>query len=254
MWRAGTIMRCRKRKELMRIDKKEGETMKIVSIIGSPKGVEGNTGALLKIVLEGAKGKGAETEIIAIKGQEVKPCKGCDTCHKKGSCPQKDDYAMIKEKVMKADGLILATPNYISNVSAQMKAFLDRCCGVVHCQDFQGKYGASVVSSGGGDEKTIADYLQHFLAVTGGVPVGSVWATMGQIEGRSFPEDLRNKAFTLGEKVVSAWKNKEASREYEKVTAQFRERMRSLITWRKHEWPFEYDFWRECRGLDDTST
>jgi multimeric flavodoxin WrbA len=190
MWRAGTIMRCRKRKELMRIDKKEGETMKIVSIIGSPKGVEGNTGALLKIVLEGAKGKGAETEIIAIKGQEVKPCKGCDTCHKKGSCPQKDDYAMIKEKVMKADGLILATPNYISNVSAQMKAFLDRCCGVVHCQDFQGKYGASVVSSGGGDEKTIADYLQHFLAVTGGVPVGSVWATMGHIEGRSFPEDL----------------------------------------------------------------
>ncbi len=228
--------------------------MKIVSILGSPKGVDGNTGALLKIVLEGAESKGAETEIVALKGQEVKPCKGCDTCHKKGFCPQKDDYAAIKEKVMKADGLILATPNYISHVSAQIKAFLDRCCGVVHCQDFMGKYGASVVSSGGGDEKPIADYLQHFLAVTGGIPVGSVWATMGQIEGKNFPEDVRKKAFALGEKVVTAWKNKEPSREYGKVTAQFRERMRSLILWRKHEWPFEYDFWRECRGLDETST
>src|SRR5512137_2247430 len=120
--------------------------MKIVSIIGSPKGIGGNTGALLKIVLQGAENQGAQTEIIAIKGQEVKPCRGCDTCHKKGVCPQDDSYLKIKEKVMEADGLILASPNYISHVSAQMKAFLDRCCGVVHCHDFLGKYGASVVT------------------------------------------------------------------------------------------------------------
>jgi multimeric flavodoxin WrbA len=228
--------------------------MRIVSIIGSPKGVEGNTGALLKFVLEGAENRGAQTEIIAIKGQEVKPCKGCDTCHKKGSCPQKDDYAMIKEKVMKADGLILASPNYISNVSAQLKTFLDRCCGVVHCHEFLGKYGASVVTSGGGDEKPIADYLNHFLAVTGGIPVGSVWATMAQVEGHNFPQDIRKKAFALGEKVVTAWRNKETVQEYVQVTAQFRERMRSLMIWRKHEWPYEYEYWKEYCGLVDTQT
>lgn len=226
--------------------------MKIVSIIGSPMGTKGNTAALLKVVLEGAKSQGAETEIITIKGSEVKPCKGCDACHKKGSCPQKDSFNAIKKKIMGADGLVLASPNYIFHVSAQLKAFVDRCCGVVHCLGFEGKYGASVVTSGGGDEKPIADYMNHFLAITGAIPVGSVWATMAEIEGQNFPQNIRKKAFTLGEKLVTAWRNKERIPEWAPVTSQFRERMRSLILWRRQEWPHEYQYWKECRGLDDT--
>ncbi len=223
--------------------------MNIVSIIGSPRGTKGNTGALLRIVLEGAESLGAKTETIAIKTQEVRPCVACDTCHKTGVCPQKDEFAGIKEKVMAADALVLATPNYISHVSAQLKAFLDRCCGIVHCQGFQGKYGAAVVSSGGGDEKPIADYMNHFLAVTGAIPVGSMWATMGQVQGQDFPEALRKQALALGERLVTAWKNKEPASEYAQVTAQFLDRMRSLIEWRKDEWPFEYQYWKEHRGL-----
>jgi len=226
--------------------------MKIVSIIGSPMGTKGNTAALLKVVLEGAKSQGAETEIIAIKGSEVKPCKGCDACHKKGNCPQKDSFNAIKEKIMRADGLVLASPNYIFHVSAQLKAFVDRCCGVVHCLGFEGKYGASVVTSGGGDEKPIADYMNHFLAITGAIPVGSVWATMAEIEGHNFPQNIKKKAFTLGEKLVTAWRNKERIPEWDPVTSQFRERMRSLILWRRQEWPHEYQYWKDCRGLDDT--
>jgi multimeric flavodoxin WrbA len=225
--------------------------MKIVSIVGSPKGTTGSTAALLKIVLEGAESSGAKTETIAIKGSEVKPCRACDACHKTGVCPQKDQFNEFKKKVMEADALVLATPNYISHVSAQIKAFLDRCCGVVHCIGFQGKYGASVVTSGGGDEKPIADYLNQFLAVTGCIPLGSVWSAMGSIEGHNFPEDTRKKAFALGEKLVAAWRNKETAHAYEPIAAQFRERMQSLITWRKEEWPFEYKFWKECRGLKE---
>jgi len=59
--------------------------------------------------------------------------------------------------------------------------FLDRCCGVIHCLGFDGKYGASVVASGGGDEPPIAEYMIHFQITTGVVPVGAVWATMGAI-------------------------------------------------------------------------
>jgi multimeric flavodoxin WrbA len=223
--------------------------MKIISIVGSPKGSAGSTAALLKIVLEGAQSQGAKTETITIKGGEVKPCRACDVCHKTGVCPQKDGFNAIKQKVMEADALVLATPNYISHVSAQMKAFLDRCCGVVHCIGFQGKYGASVVTSGGGDEEPIADYLSDFLAITGGIPVGSVWSAMGQIEGYNFPEDTRKKAFLLGENLVVAWRDKETAHAHEPRAAQYRERMRSLVTWRKEEWPFEYKFWKECRGL-----
>lgn len=154
---------------------------------------------------------------------------------------------------MAADGLVLATSNYIFHVSAQLKAFIDRCCGVVHCVGFEGKYGASVVTSGGGDEEHIAHYLNHFVAITGGIPVGSVWATMGQIQGQSFPRDFPNhirlKAIALGERLVTAWENHETSTQYQSVTADFAERMRSLITWRKEEWPFEYEYWKKHRGL-----
>jgi len=164
--------------------------------------------------------------------------------------PQKDSFKAIRESVDKADGLIFASPNYISHVSAQLKAFFDRCCGVVHCQGFEGKYGATVVTSGGGDEEPIADYMNHFLAVTGAVPVGSVWATMGQIQDYDFPAKTREKAFALGEKLVKAWGAKEITPEYQKITLQFKERMRSLILWRRQEWPYEYEYWKACRGLN----
>jgi len=225
--------------------------MKIIALVGSPRGMNGDTAALLKIVLQGAMSQGAETETIAIRGEEVKPCRGCDVCHKRGVCPQKDAFNTIKAKIMGADGLILASPNYIFHVSAQLKAFLDRCCGVVHCVGFEGKYGAAVVTSGGGDERPIAAYLNHFLAITGAIPVGSVWATMGQIDGQNFPDDVRKKAYALGEKLVKAWKSKKTSGKYNRVSSQFKEGMRSLILWRKQEWPYEYEYWKQHQGLND---
>ena len=94
---------------------------------------------------------------------------------------------------------MLASPNYISSVSAQIKAFMDRCCGVIHRMAFEGKYGASVVTSGGGDEEPITQYMNHFLITTGVMPVGSVWATMGEIVGDYFPEEvLRAAAMNWG--------------------------------------------------------
>jgi len=62
-----------------------------------------------------------------------------------------------------AGGIILATPNYIFNVSGQLKVFIDRCSSLIHCMALDGKYGACVVTSGGGDEWPIVQYLNHFL-------------------------------------------------------------------------------------------
>ena len=225
--------------------------MKITALIGSPRGMKGATGRLLEMVLEGAKKQGASPEIFTLKGQEIKPCRACDICHKDGLCPQKDAFRTIKESIDQADGIILASPNYIFQVSAQMKAFLDRCGSVIHLQEFEGKYGAAVVTSGGGDEEPIADYLNHFLAVSGAVPVGAVWATMGQIRDYDFPPEIRKQAFSLGERLVLAWKNKEKNPRYAEVTRSFNERMHSLMLYRKVEWPYEYEYWKKHRDLKD---
>ena len=224
--------------------------MKIIGMVGSPHGAGGSTGRLLKLVLEGAEGLGAETAIIALKGWTVQPCLACDTCHKKGYCPQEDRFEAIKSQVLAADGLVLASPNYIYSVSAQLKAFLDRCCGVIHCLGFEGKYGASVVTSGGGDEAPIAEYMNHFLMTTGIRPVGSVWATMGLITGPGFPPEVEERARGLGRDLVEAWQEKRTWPEVERVMSDFEERMRKLMLWRREEWPFEYDYWRRNRGLD----
>jgi hypothetical protein len=65
---------------------------------------------------------------------------------------------------------------------------------MIHCLGFEGKYGASVVTSGGDDEAPIADYMNHFLITTGIIPVGAVWATMTRIGGDGFPPDIKTKA------------------------------------------------------------
>ena len=95
--------------------------MKIVAIVGSPHGAKGSTARLTRIVLEGAESEGAQIEMLFLKGNTVLPCLGCDVCHKKGNCPQKDSFEEILEKVRSADGLVLGSPNYIFSVSAQMK-------------------------------------------------------------------------------------------------------------------------------------
>jgi len=223
--------------------------LKIISLLGSPHGHKGNTARLLFHVLEGAKTEGAKTETIVLAGTNVLPCLACDTCHRKGRCPQKDEFESIKERILEADGLVLASPNYIYSVSAQLKAFMDRCCGVIHCMAFEGKYGASVVTSGGGDEEPIAQFMNHFLITTGVIPVGSVWATMGTIAGEDFPEEIQKKALDLGKKLVRSWNEKAVISEAEEVRRSFEERMRRLMLYRKEDWPYEFEYWRTHRGL-----
>lgn len=224
--------------------------MKIIGIVGSPRGLKGSTGRLMMGVLAGAEGKGATVETASLPGGTVAPCRACDMCHKKGECPQKDEFNALKERVLASDGVVLASPNYIFSVSAQLKAFMDRCCGVIHRVEFDGRYGASVVTSGGGDEEPIADFMNHYMVTTGIRPVGAVWATMGSIRGGEFPEEVRRQARALGEKLVDAWENKSTAPDVEKTRAAFIERMRRLMVWRKEEWPFEYEYWRKNRGLE----
>lgn len=228
--------------------------MKIIALLGTPHGLKGSTAKLLNLVLKGAAESGAFHETIVLKGDTVRPCMGCDTCHKKGECPQKDEFEIIKHKILDADGLILASPNYIFSVSAQLKAFLDRCCGLIHILGFEGRYGASVVTSGGGDEEPIAEYMNQFLITTGVIPVGSVHATMGNITGDDFPSEIKTKAFELGKSLATAILNKTApDTETGQRMDAFRDRMKSLMLWRKTEWPYEYEYWQKYRGLNSQS-
>ncbi|MFC1989503.1 flavodoxin family protein [Chloroflexota bacterium] len=99
--------------------------MKILAIVGSPR-PKGNTNYLVDQALEEAAKYGIQVEKIILSQYKVNPCLGHDDCASFESCTQKDDAGWILDRFREADGVILATPVHWYNVSAQMKAFIDR--------------------------------------------------------------------------------------------------------------------------------
>jgi len=99
--------------------------LKLLAIVGSPR-LDGNTNYLVDEALGEAAKMGAQTEKLILSQYEVNPCLGHEDCASFDSCLQKDDAGWILDRFCKADGVILATPVYYYNVSAQMKAFIDR--------------------------------------------------------------------------------------------------------------------------------
>ncbi len=99
--------------------------MKILAIVASPR-LKGNTNYLVDETLREAAKLGAQTEKLILSQYNVNPCIGCDDCASRDSCVLKDDGEWILGKFCEADGVILATPVYYYNVSAQLKAFIDR--------------------------------------------------------------------------------------------------------------------------------
>lgn len=101
--------------------------MLVLGLQGSPR-KKGNTSYLLDTVLDLAAGRGAETRRIDVCRKNIRPCIGCTQCERKGYCSIEDDdmslelYALLR----RADMILLATPIYFYNATAQLKMLIDR--------------------------------------------------------------------------------------------------------------------------------
>jgi multimeric flavodoxin WrbA len=217
--------------------------MKIIAINGSPRGMGGTTGRLLEEVLAGAAEAGAEVEIISLSETPIKPCVACDACHRIGVCPIKDDYEPIKEKLLAADAFVLASPNYIFSVTAQIKCFFDRCNGLAHRTALEGKYAAVVETSGGGDDAEVLRYMERIVGSLGAQSVGSIGSPGAG--PRIFPdqEALFEKARALGRELCDCVREKRAFPEQDAARLAFRARMQYLISFMGEYWPYEREYW-----------
>ncbi len=130
--------------------------MKILAIVGSPR-LKGSTNYLVDRALKEAKKLGAQVEKIIVSKYKVNPCLGHENCASFQSCQQKDDMDWILDRFREADGVILATPVYYYNVSAQMKAFIDRNYFLYkHDQKYRAKVaGIIIVAEQEGIEDTL---------------------------------------------------------------------------------------------------
>lgn len=102
--------------------------MKVMGFVGSPRN-EGNTAWIVNQILTGAKEQGAETQSWNSSDLDIKPCRGCLGCHQGGQdrgCIIKDDMQDLYGELEQADVLVLGSPIYMGQMTAQTKIFTDR--------------------------------------------------------------------------------------------------------------------------------
>lgn len=104
--------------------------MHVAVFNGSPRR-NGNSARLCKLFCETLAAEDISSEIIQVGGVRVHGCLECNHCRRSGEevCVQKDDpFNEWFEKMRAADGIVLATPVFVGNVTSEMKALIDRAC------------------------------------------------------------------------------------------------------------------------------
>jgi multimeric flavodoxin WrbA len=100
--------------------------MKALVILGSPR-KGGNTEILADQVMAGLKEAGADVDLLRLADYRISPCIACGGCEKTGRCVVQDDMQELYPRIDGADRLVLVSPIYFYGVTAQLKAFIDRC-------------------------------------------------------------------------------------------------------------------------------
>lgn len=151
--------------------------MKVIGINGSAR-KDGNTALIIDKVFDELNKEGIETELIQLADYEIQPCKGCFACKGRGNCVfAKDGFDEIFSRMVEADGIILGSPVYSADVSAMMKAFLERGGVVVATNPglLCHKVGASVAAVRRGGGMTTVDTMNHFMLNKEMIVVGSTY-------------------------------------------------------------------------------
>ncbi|MBN2067071.1 MAG: flavodoxin family protein [Candidatus Diapherotrites archaeon] len=176
--------------------------MKALAICGSPR--KGNTEAMLKRVLDGAKSKGAGIELIRLIDKNILECDGCSGCEGTKSCRISDEMPQIYAKVMDADALVLGSPNYFNNVSSLMKKFIDRMNPYWQDKRLQGKK-VALVMPGGYSKESIEKGMrafEEFPRICKMQVVGKIGEVLENPNEARSNEKLMKQCFELGEKLA----------------------------------------------------
>lgn len=157
--------------------------MKVVAFNGSPR-KEGNTAALIRHVLIELEKEGIETEVVQVGGKSIHGCTACTKCfeNKDRKCViDKDIVNECIEKMLGADGIILASPTYFADLTPELKALIDRAGFVAIANGwlFRRKVGAAVVAVRRAGSVHVFDSINHFFTISQMIIPGSSYWNMG---------------------------------------------------------------------------
>ncbi len=182
--------------------------MKVLAVCGSPR--KGNTEAMLKRLLDGARSRGAAIELVLLREKKIELCDGCDSCWgtNKG-CHVMDDMQPLYGKLFAADAIVFGSPNYFGNYTALMKMFVDRLNPYCKPNRFKGKK-AAIVCVGGQQLHNVKRCEQALKFVVKDLEMqlaGSIVARAEKPLEILKNEEVMKQCFELGEKLAANGKS-----------------------------------------------
>lgn len=212
--------------------------MKVLLVSSSPHKEKSSTFQLAGEVLRGLKDEGVSCETVHLAACNVSFCNHCDACHQKMMrCPLKDDVGGILQKMLDADGIVLASPNYINQVTGSMKALMDRSSHFIHCKRLLGKFVAGVVTSGSGRDKEVLDYIRFYGHICGAQSSGGISAM------QRFGQENKGEAYKLGKKLAADIKEKKSYPDQAEIIDQHIKYFARVMSFHKDAWKEEYGYW-----------
>jgi len=171
--------------------------MKVVAFNGSPRKAA-HTETLIHYVFEELEKEGIKTQIVSLSGKLLRGCTACMQCFKNKDqrCTIEDDDFVNDciQQMAGAEGIILASPTYFSDVTAEMKALIDRSNQVAKANNdmFKRKVGASVIAARRLGGVHAFDTLNHFFATSQMIIPGSCDWNVGLKLDKGLVKDSSN--------------------------------------------------------------
>lgn len=157
--------------------------MKVVAFNGSPR-PDGNTSLLIGHVFSELQKEGIQTELVQVGGLALRGCSACLECavNKDRRCTLPDDgMNRLVQKMLEADGIVIGSPTYFTDVSAETKALIDRAGYVIRQNGnlLRRKVGAAVVAVRRAGSIHAFDTINHFFLINEMFVPGSTYWNIG---------------------------------------------------------------------------
>jgi multimeric flavodoxin WrbA len=184
--------------------------MKVVAFNGSPH-KEGNTSILINLVLGELTKEGIETEVVQVGGKKIRGCIACYKCMENLNQRCAVDNDILNgciEKMLEADGILLGSPVYFTDVTAEMKALIDRAgmVGGMNGYMYKHKVGAAVAAVRRAGSVHTLDTMNHLFQYHQMIVPGSTYwnLSIGMMPGEVEKDEEGVKTMqTLGQNM--AW-------------------------------------------------